>query len=78
MQMAEVQQLLFGKDGSINQLPWPAWQQGFFFSEQPGLQYGLVQIAGGPCGLLAAMQAGTPAASAVRHNAGWCIGIALL
>ena len=56
MQMAELRQLMFGKEGSSSQLPWPAWQQGFFFSDRPGLQWGLVQRAGGPCGLLAAMQ----------------------
>lgn len=31
--------------------------QGFFFATRPGLQFGLVQKEGGPCGLLAAVQA---------------------
>ena len=39
------------------QLP-AAWKrQGFFFAEEPGLGYGLVQAGGGPCGVLAAVQA---------------------
>lgn len=34
------------------------WQQGLFFDEHPppGLEWGLVQASGGPCGLLAAVQ----------------------
>ncbi len=31
--------------------------QGFFFSRKLGLQFGLVQREGGPCGVLAAVQA---------------------
>lgn len=31
--------------------------QGFFFNTKPGLQFGLVQLEGGPCGVLAAVQA---------------------
>ena len=54
--MVELRQLMFGKEGSSSQLPWPAWHQGFFFSKRPGLGWGLVQRAGGPCGLLAVMQ----------------------
>ncbi|CAM9814286.1 unnamed protein product, partial [Choristocarpus tenellus] len=35
-----------------------AWlQQGFFFSEHKRLGYGLVQTEGGPCGVLAVVQA---------------------
>lgn len=48
---------------SLDSLLWggqraapPSWQQGFFFSQQPGLKYGLVQLQGGPCGVLAAVQ----------------------
>jgi len=43
---------LFGRMGA------PAsWKQGFFFSQERGLEYGLVQKEGGPCGILAGMQA---------------------
>mmetsp|Transcript_36764 Transcript_36764/g.103727 ORF Transcript_36764/g.103727 Transcript_36764/m.103727 type:complete len:580 (-) Transcript_36764:236-1975(-) len=37
--------------------PPPSWQQGFFFNKTPGLEFGLVQMEGGPCGVLAAVQA---------------------
>eukprot|EP00873_Tetraselmis_striata_P042396 jgi/Tetstr1/462660/TSEL_000688.t1 len=37
--------------------PPPSWKQGFFFNSKPGLSYGLVQKEGGPCGVLAAVQA---------------------
>ena len=39
--------------------PWAeSWsQQGFFFSVEKDLGYGLVQRTGGPCGVLAALQA---------------------
>jgi len=37
--------------------PPPSWKQGFFFNSKPGLAYGLVQKEGGPCGVLAAVQA---------------------
>lgn len=33
------------------------WKQGFYFSDDPLFSYGLVQTAGGPCGVLAAVQA---------------------
>ena len=56
VQISEMRQLLFGKQGGSSQLPWPAWKQGFFFCTRPGLSFGLVQQQGGPCGLLAAMQ----------------------
>ena len=56
LQMADVRQLLFGKQGMSSQLPWPFWKQGFFFSDRPGLSFGLLQRQGGPCGLLAAVQ----------------------
>ena len=65
LQMSEMRQLLFGRQGSGSQLPWPAWKQGFFFCCRPGLSFGLVQQQGGPCGLLAAMQ--------VRRNG--CLGL---
>lgn len=51
---ALLKELLFAKQGGRQ----PAsWVQGFFFSEHPGLEYGLVQREGGPCGVLAAVQA---------------------
>jgi len=51
--MRAVQQLLWGNQGQ----PPPSWQQGFFFCEKAGLQFGLVQLQGGPCGVLAGVQA---------------------
>ena len=59
LQMLEMRQLLFGKEGNGSQLPWLAWKQGFFFCDRPGLGFGLVQRQGGPCGLLAALQVAT-------------------
>lgn len=47
-----VQDKLFGKLG-----PPDSWKQGFFFSTVAGLEYGFVQTQGGPCGILAAVQA---------------------
>ncbi|GBG33036.1 Ubiquitin carboxyl-terminal hydrolase MINDY-3 [Hondaea fermentalgiana] len=36
----------------------PSWRkQGFFFGESPQPRYGLVQLKGGPCGVLAVVQA---------------------
>jgi len=43
--------------GSPNGFPPDSWKQGFFFCHKPGLQFGLVQSNGGPCGVLAAVQA---------------------
>ena len=60
LQLADMRQLLFGKQGMSSQLPWPSWKQGFFFSDKPGLSFGLVQRQGGPCGLLAALQVTLP------------------
>jgi hypothetical protein len=34
-----------------------AWKQGFFPSSTQGLEYGITQTAGGPCGVLASVQA---------------------
>lgn len=51
--MRALRQLLWGSQGG----PPPSWKQGFFFSTRPGLQFGLVQRQGGPCGVLAAVQA---------------------
>ena len=51
--------------------PPPSWRQGFFFNSKPGLQFGLVQLQGGPCGVIAAVQAHvlaalTPEVSSLR------------
>ncbi|KAL3163259.1 hypothetical protein ABBQ32_009658 [Trebouxia sp. C0010 RCD-2024] len=61
-EMNDMRQLLFGEAGRASQLPWLAWKQGFYFSSRPGLSFGLVQQQGGPCGLLAAVQAHVMAA----------------
>lgn len=37
--------------------PPPSWKQGLFFCHKESLSYGLVQRKGGPCGVLAAIQA---------------------
>ena len=54
--------LLFGARGSsaaATNRGWggPSWRQGLYFCEKTGLKYGLVQAQGGPCGVLAALQA---------------------
>ncbi|KAG2484736.1 hypothetical protein HYH03_016483 [Edaphochlamys debaryana] len=51
--MRAVRLLLWGKHGQ----PPPSWKQGFYFCRHPGLQFGLVQRQGGPCGVLAGVQA---------------------
>ncbi|GIL85878.1 hypothetical protein Vretimale_8949 [Volvox reticuliferus] len=51
--MRQVKQLLWGAQGQ----PPPSWKQGFFFNRHSGLQFGLLQKQGGPCGVLAAVQA---------------------
>ncbi|KAK9817016.1 hypothetical protein WJX72_008347 [[Myrmecia] bisecta] len=55
-EMRSMRQLLFGRKCGPG-LPWGAWKQGLFFNTTPGLTFGLVQKQGGPCGVLAAMQA---------------------
>jgi hypothetical protein len=45
--------LVFGGRGLFQE----EWHQGFFFSDQPDLRYGLVQLHGGPCGIIAVVQA---------------------
>ena len=50
----EVKRLLLGGRGRL--LP-AAWRQGPFFNERRGLTFGLLQLEGGPCGVLAAVQA---------------------
>ncbi|KXZ46708.1 hypothetical protein GPECTOR_41g672 [Gonium pectorale] len=51
--MRQLRALLWGDQGQ----PPPSWKQGFFFNRAPGLQFGLLQRNGGPCGVLAALQA---------------------
>ncbi|KAG1664246.1 hypothetical protein FOA52_003499 [Chlamydomonas sp. UWO 241] len=48
-----MKELLWGAQGG----PPLSWKQGFFFNEKRGLRFGLVQEQGGPCGVLAAVQA---------------------
>lgn len=50
-----LRKLLFG-DGEMKNLP-KSWQQGFYFTENPNLFFGLMQKEGGPCGVLACVQA---------------------
>ena len=47
--------LIFGGAKSCFNAEWR--RQGFYFSSHPALKYGLVQEKGGPCGLLASVQA---------------------
>jgi len=51
---ATLKELLFAGQGGRQPT---SWIQGFFFSPHLGLEYGLVQTEGGPCGVLAAVQA---------------------
>ncbi|KAK1932504.1 putative ubiquitin carboxyl-terminal hydrolase MINDY-4 [Phytophthora citrophthora] len=53
--VAAVQQLLFGLSKKTFSAHWE--EQGFVFSTVRDLQYGLVQHQGGPCGILAVVQA---------------------
>eukprot|EP00741_Cyanophora_paradoxa_P000404 tig00000404_g395.t1 len=51
----EIRKLVFG---SATGADFPSsWRQGLFFTENQRLRYGLEQIEGGPCGLLAVVQA---------------------
>lgn len=54
-----LRQLLYSVDKKVLPAFHKSWYQGFFFSDVPGLGYGLVQPEGGPCGALAAVQAFT-------------------
>ncbi|KAL6757744.1 hypothetical protein V8C86DRAFT_1621378 [Haematococcus lacustris] len=45
--------LLWGPQGQ----PPASWKQGLFFNSKPSLGFGLVQLEGGPCGVLAGVQA---------------------
>uniref|UniRef100_A0A383VRI7 Deubiquitinating enzyme MINDY-3/4 conserved domain-containing protein n=1 Tax=Tetradesmus obliquus TaxID=3088 RepID=A0A383VRI7_TETOB len=63
--LAGLQQLLPDQQRQLSKVLWgdevakpdAAWQQGLVFCDTPGLEWGLVQLAGGPCGVLAAVQA---------------------
>ncbi len=69
--MRALRQLLWGTQGG----PPPSWKQGFFFSTRPGLQFGLVQRQGGPCGVLAAVQAHVLAALHTPVGVQPCCGL---
>lgn len=51
----ELKKVIFGSATRSFNTEW--MKQGFYFSEHGMLKYGLVQDKGGPCGLLAAVQA---------------------
>lgn len=51
-----LRRLLFGDSLDNKNLP-KSWQQGFYFSDNPSLFFGLFQKEGGPCGVLACVQA---------------------
>uniref|UniRef100_A0A6U4VFS2 Deubiquitinating enzyme MINDY-3/4 conserved domain-containing protein n=3 Tax=Hemiselmis andersenii TaxID=464988 RepID=A0A6U4VFS2_HEMAN len=53
---ADLKAMVFGEGGARSTFN-SAWMQGFFQSPHSGLEYGLVQVAGGPCGVLASVQA---------------------
>jgi len=53
-----LKQVLFGASTTAASAFNEEWmRQGFGFSRRPGLEYGVVQRKGGPCGVLAAVQA---------------------
>eukprot|EP00164_Ancoracysta_twista_P004666 GFYU01006311.1.p1 GENE.GFYU01006311.1~~GFYU01006311.1.p1 ORF type:complete len:793 (+),score=164.15 GFYU01006311.1:341-2719(+) len=49
----EIRQVVFGRQAEFSE----SWHQGFFFSDIDMLKYGLCQHSGGPCGVIAAVQA---------------------
>ena len=51
----DLKTLIFGSAKLCFSVEWR--RQGFYFSAHQGLEYGLVQEKGGPCGLLASVQA---------------------
>eukprot|EP00026_Physarum_polycephalum_P001015 Phypoly_transcript_01016.p1 GENE.Phypoly_transcript_01016~~Phypoly_transcript_01016.p1 ORF type:complete len:561 (-),score=69.04 Phypoly_transcript_01016:94-1776(-) len=55
--IVELDKLVFGLNSRGPKMFQEEWHQGFFFSDCPDLKYGLVQLAGGPCGVIAAVQA---------------------
>eukprot|EP00698_Gefionella_okellyi_P018887 TRINITY_DN5716_c0_g1_i1.p1 TRINITY_DN5716_c0_g1~~TRINITY_DN5716_c0_g1_i1.p1 ORF type:complete len:591 (-),score=102.47 TRINITY_DN5716_c0_g1_i1:1106-2878(-) len=48
----QLRALVFGKRAIVEE-----WKQGFVFSDLTNMRFGLVQYKGGPCGVLAAVQA---------------------
>lgn len=50
-----IRELVFGEPSKSFNDAWR--EQGFYFCGVDGLRYGLVQVEGGPCGVLAAVQA---------------------
>ena len=52
--LRSVEKLLLGKGRTS---PPESWVQGLYFSDNPRLSYGVVQEEGGPCGVLAVVQA---------------------
>lgn len=67
--MRAIQQQLWGTQGG----PPPSWKQGFFFNTKPRLGFGLVQVQGGPCGVLAAVQAHILAALKLAVRRCYCV-----
>lgn len=55
MTAVALKEIIFGSSMACFTEEWK--QQSFTFSDTPGLKYGIVQKKGGPCGLLAAVQA---------------------
>ncbi|XP_016084802.1 protein FAM188B isoform X1 [Sinocyclocheilus grahami] len=56
MTATALKEIIFGSPMACFTEEWK--QQNFTFSDTPGLKYGIVQKKGGPCGVLAAVQAG--------------------
>ncbi|XP_016379808.1 protein FAM188B-like, partial [Sinocyclocheilus rhinocerous] len=55
MTATALKEIIFGSSMACFTEEWK--QQNFTFSDTPGLKYGIVQKKGGPCGVLAAVQA---------------------
>jgi len=53
----DLDKLVFGPTWRGPKMFQEEWHQGFFFSDNPDLKYGLIQLAGGSCGVLAVVQA---------------------
>lgn len=53
----DLDKLVFGPSWRGPKMFQEEWHQGFFFNDVPDLKYGLVQLAGGSCGVLAVVQA---------------------
>lgn len=54
--IADLDKLVFGMNFRGPKIFQDEWHQGFFFSDNSDLRYGLVQLHGGPCGVIAAVQ----------------------